>query len=76
MFVDCVAVHKVRYLVRHFGGVFIFPVARGKISIFAGHGGRLGARSARFFKDLGFRAPKISKVSLSPQGPEGLSEPT
>ena len=33
-----------------------FSVARGKISIFAGHGGRLGAHSARFFKDLGFRA--------------------
>ena len=29
----CVAVHKVRYRVRHFGGVFIFPVSKGRISI-------------------------------------------
>ena len=35
------------------------------------------ARAARaIFQGFGFRAPEISKFSLSPQGPEGLSEPT
>ena len=47
-----VAAHKVRYRVRHFGGVFTFPSSRGEISIFAGHG-VVVARAARdFFKDL------------------------
>ena len=44
------------------------PLSSAKISIFAGHGGRLGARSARFFKDLGFGAPEISKFFLARRG--------
>ena len=49
-------------------GLHFFPLSSAKISIFAGHGGRLGARSARFFKDLGFWAPEISKFLLARRG--------
>ena len=51
LFLGRVAAHKVRYRVRHLGGVFTFCVARDRILIFAeGQGGLMARAAPDFFK--------------------------
>ena len=63
-----VAAQKVRYWVRHFGGVFIFSVLRGRISILRVVGWSLARAARDFFKDFDVLAPEISKFLLARRG--------
>ena len=65
-----VAAHKIRYCVRHFGGVFTFQQPSAEISFFMVMGRLLGARSAIFSRILTVLAPGNPKFS-PPAGASG-----